>query len=150
METQKTGVANARKIKPAQRGDQFIEVLGDTAKPNNLIFSVIIGLICSFGFFFLGKYLFPLFVEEKMVASYSLFLGIAGTVVSLVVNSIIFKPSRILTEEATTTEGYSEVLRSLNLDVEEEYEVYQNDPVTRKEMEEFGIKLNDQSKGGKS
>jgi hypothetical protein len=149
MKTQQIRVGNKRVIETSKKDEQYIEVLGDTAKPNSLIYSVLIGLLCSFGFFFLGQYLFPLFVEDKMVASYSLFLGIAGTVISLVVNSIIFKPSRLLTEALTTTEGYNEVLKELNLDVEEEYEVYKNDPATRREMEEFGIKLDHPLKGGK-
>jgi hypothetical protein len=96
--------------------------------------------ICfSLGAYFLGGLLFPLFAEERMVSSYSLLLGIAGSLTALMINSRLFKPSRILNESEATQEGIDKIFKDLQLDPEEEYEMIKNDPVTRKEMEELGI-----------
>ncbi|MGG1658096.1 hypothetical protein [Brevibacillus sp. NRS-1366] len=118
---------------------EYIEILGDTVVPSRILLSVIISIIASIGGYFLGKSIFPQIAEAKMVSSYSLLLGIGGSVVALIICSRLFKPSRILMEEETTSEGLEEILRDLQADPSSEYELIKNDPVTKKEMEELGI-----------
>lgn len=74
-----------------------------------------------------------------MVSSYSLLLGIGGSVIALIICSKLFKPSRILMEEETSSEGLEEILQDLQADAKSEYELIKNDPVTKKEMEQLGI-----------
>ncbi|WP_052947859.1 hypothetical protein [Aneurinibacillus tyrosinisolvens] len=117
----------------------YLEILGDTVVPSNILYSVLLSIFFSLGGYFLGKNIFPLLADKKMVPSYSLLLGIAGSLMALVICSRLFKPSRILNESETTIEGMHEVLKDLQLDPQKEYEIIKNDPVTRKEMEELGL-----------
>jgi uncharacterized membrane protein YeaQ/YmgE (transglycosylase-associated protein family) len=123
----------------AVKSPEYIEILGDTVVPSRILTSVIISIVCSIGGYFLGKAIFPSFAEAKMVGSYSLLLGIGGSVLALIICARLFKPSRILTEAETTAEGLEEILLDLQADPETEYGLIKNDPVTRKEMEELGI-----------
>ncbi|MFP7223936.1 hypothetical protein [Priestia filamentosa] len=118
---------------------QYIEILGDTVVPKNLLYSVLISICFSLGGYFLGQVIFPLFAGERMVSSYSLLLGIAGCLMGLVINSRLFKPTRILNEAEATQEDIHEIFKDLQLNPEEEYEMIKKDPVTKKEMEELGI-----------
>lgn len=117
----------------------YMEILGDTVLPKNLLYSILMSICFSLGGYFLGEVLFPLFTEERMVSSYSLLLGIAGCLIALMINSRLFKPTRILNESEATQQGIDELFKDLQLKPEEEYEIIKNDPVTRKEMEELGI-----------
>lgn len=118
---------------------EYIEVLGDTVVPSSILLSVVISMSFSIGGYFVGKSVFPAFAEPKMVASYSLLLGISGSVIALIICAKLFKPSRILKEEESSPEGLQAILRDMQVDAKEEYETIMNDPVTRKEMEELGI-----------
>lgn len=118
---------------------QYIEILGDTVVPKNLLYSVLISICFSLGGYLLGQVIFPLFAGERMVSSYSLLLGIAGCLMGLVINSRLFKPTRILKEAEATQEDIDEIFKDLQLNPEEEYEMIKKDPVTKKEMEELGI-----------
>lgn len=118
---------------------EYIEILGDTVVPARILLAVIISVIASIGGYFLGKSIFPQIAEAKMVSSYSLLLGIGGSVIALIICSKLFKPSRILMEEETSSEGLEEILQDLQADAKSEYELIKNDPVTKKEMEELGI-----------
>ncbi|MEW9671825.1 hypothetical protein [Ammoniphilus sp. 3BR4] len=124
------------------KDEEYLEILGDTVLPANILYSVLISLFFSLGGFFIGKRVFPLISSEKMINSYSLLLGIAGSVLALVICSRLFKPNRILNESEGTSEGILEAYRDLQLDAQEEMENIINDPVTRKEMEELGILKN--------
>lgn len=128
-----------KETKAGTSKQEYIEILGDTVVPSRILLSVIISIAASIGGYFLGKSIFPQVAEAKMVSSYSLLLGIGGSVIALVICSRLFKPSRILMEEETTSEGLEEILRDLQADPRSEYELIKNDPVTRKEMEELGI-----------
>lgn len=118
---------------------EYLEVLGDTVVPSSLLLSIVISVTCSIGGFFLGKGIFPGLAAEKMVNSYSLLLGIAGSVLALIICARLFKPSRVLKEEQTSVENLNEIMRDLQIDARTEYALIVNDPVTRKEMEELGI-----------
>ena len=115
----------------------YLEILGDTILPNQLLFAVLISVGVSLGGYNIGLWLLPSIASESMVASYSLLIGILGSVFSLVLCSILFKPKRILVEEETSSESMRQVFEDLQLDPLEELELIENDPITKKELEEF-------------
>ncbi|AXI10256.1 hypothetical protein CUC15_15525 [Oceanobacillus zhaokaii] len=117
----------------------YVEVIGDTVYDKHLIATICISLIFSLGAFLIGKSIFPRFAPETMVQSYSLLLGIAGSLVGLVVNALLFKPKRTLNETANTSEELKEVYEELQFDLAEERVAILNDPVLHKEMKELGI-----------
>lgn len=129
------------KADDAEEG-KYLEILGDTVLPAHILYSVCISLLFSLGGFFIGKRVFPLIASEKMIHSYSLLLGIAGSLIALVICSQLFKPNRILNESEGSSEGILDAYRDLQLDAQEEMEMILHDPVTRKEMEELGILKN--------
>ena len=118
----------------------YVEILGDTVSPNHVILSIMISLILGLGGFFIGKRIFPGIADQQMVNSYSLLLGIVGCVIALIVCALLFHPKRILTEDPAAEKNSEELLRDLGVHLEEENDVISTDPVTRKEMEELGIK----------
>lgn len=128
---------------------EYIEILGDTVLPKNLLYSVLISICFSLGGYFLGGIIFPLFTEERMVSSYSLLLGIAGCLTGLVINSRLFKPTRTLNECEANQEDIHEIFKDLQLDPTKEYEMIKNDPVTKKEMVDLGIIDKFSGSGGK-
>lgn len=128
--------------------NKYLEILGDTIVPNQLLFSIIISVAVSLGGYNLGLWFFPSIASVNMVASYSLLLGISGTVLSLLVCSFIFKPKRILIEEETSTNSMKEVFEDLQLDADEELALIENDPVTKKELEELGVLEHFRALGG--
>lgn len=132
------------------KSQEYIEILGDTVVPSRILLSVIISIACSIGGYFLGKGIFTSIAEAKMVGSYSLLLGIGGSVLALIVCARLFKPSRILSEAETTAEGLEEILLDLQADPKTEYELIKNDPVTRKEMEDLGILETFKRSGGQN
>ncbi|WNC16346.1 hypothetical protein [Brevibacillus brevis] len=136
------------KAAPAKR--EYIEILGDTVVPVRILSAIVISIALSIGGYFLGKSIFPKIAEAKMVGSYSLLLGIAGSVLGLIICASLFKPSRILTEEETSSEGMEEILLSMQTDPQAEYELIKNDPVTKKEMEELGILETFKRSGGRT
>lgn len=133
-----TKVASTEK-QTGKSNETYLEVLGDTVVPSSILLSVVISMTFSIGGYFAGKSIFPSIAEPKMVASYSLLLGIAGSVLALILCAKLFKPSRILKEEESSVESFQEILRDMQVDAKEEYQLIVNDPVTRKEMEELGI-----------
>lgn len=129
---------------------EYIEILGDTVVPVRILSAIVISICLSIGCYFLGKSFFPKIAEAKMVGSYSLLLGIAGSVLGLIICANLFKPSRILTEEETSSEGLEEILLSMQVDPKAEYDLIKDDPVTKKEMEELGILETFKRSGGRT
>lgn len=126
----------------AQQEETFIEILGDTVAGKQLIVSIVLSVVVSLGGYKLGQIIFPNVAEAKMVNSYSLLLGIAGIVIILIINSIVFKPKRKLVEDEVSAENMAEVFRDLHLDLEEELRFIEEDPVTKRELEELGVLAN--------
>ena len=127
---------------------RFLEILGDTIIPNQLLLAIILSVTISLGGYNIGLRIFPSFASENMVPSYSLLLGIIGTVLSLALCSLIFKPKRILLEEETSSESMRDVFEDLKLDPHEELRLIENDPITKKELEELGMLKHFQAVGG--
>ncbi|WP_144510278.1 hypothetical protein [Bacillus sp. FJAT-22090] len=117
----------------------YLEILGDTILPNQLLLAILLSVAISLGGYNIGLWLLPSIASEGMVASYSLLIGILGSVISLVICSIIFKPKRILIEEETSSESMKQVFEDLQLNPVEELELIENDPITKKELEELGV-----------
>lgn len=126
----------------------FLEILGDTIVPNQLLFAIILSVSISLGGYNIGLRIFPAFASENMVASYSLLLGIVGTVLALALCSIIFKPKRILLEEETSFESMRDVFEDLQLDPREELRLIENDPITKKELKDLGVLKHFEALGG--
>ncbi|KQL37187.1 MULTISPECIES: hypothetical protein [Bacillaceae] len=126
----------------------YLEILGDTILPNQLLLAILLSVGVSLGGYNIGLWLLPSFASENMVASYSLLIGISGSVISLVICSIIFKPKRLLIEEETSSESMKQVFEDLQLDPIEELNLIENDPVTKKELEELGVLNSFRALGG--
>ena len=125
---------------PVNKGKKtYLEILGDTVLPNQLFLAIILNIVICLGSYNFGLWFFPKISSESMVASYSLLLGIIGTVLSLALCSFIFKPKRILMEEDTSYEGLKEVFQDLQLDPQEELALIENDPIIKTELEELGV-----------
>lgn len=122
-----------------EQKEQYVEILGDTISGNQLITAIIFSVLISLAGFLIGKWIFPQIADEQMVDSYSLLLGIAGTVIMLVINSFIFRPKRILVDEEISYENMEEVFSSLQLDIDEELRLIEEDPTTKKELEDLGV-----------
>ncbi|MBP2076989.1 hypothetical protein [Oceanobacillus polygoni] len=119
--------------------DTYVEVIGDTVYGKHLISTIGISITLSLVGFFIGKSIFPKIAPEEMVQSYSLLLGIAGSLLALITNTLLFKPKRTLNEMPSTSDELGEVYKKLQFDMEEERKSILNDPVTIKEMKEQGI-----------
>ncbi|RDW18804.1 hypothetical protein CWR48_09850 [Oceanobacillus arenosus] len=117
----------------------YVEVIGDTVYGKHLIATICISVIFSLGAFLIGKNIFPQIAPESMVQSYSLLLGIAGSLVGLIVNALLFKPKRTLSETANSSEELQKVYEELQFDLVEERKAILDDPVILKEMKELGI-----------
>ncbi|ALC86708.1 hypothetical protein AM499_13370 [Bacillus sp. FJAT-22090] len=126
----------------------YLEILGDTILPNQLLLAILLSVGVSLGGYNIGLWLLPSIASENMVASYSLLIGISGSVISLVICSIIFKPKRLLIEEETSSESMKQVFEDLQLDPIEELKLIENDPVTKKELEELGVLNSFRALGG--
>ncbi|QUG40324.1 hypothetical protein KD050_13575 [Psychrobacillus sp. INOP01] len=131
--------SSAADFKENKKTKTYLEILGDTILPNQLLFAVILSVGISLGGYNIGLWLLPSIASESMVASYSLLIGILGSVISLVLCSILFKPKRILVEEETSSESMRQVFEDLQLDPLEELELIENDPITKRELEELGV-----------
>ncbi|QTD43163.1 hypothetical protein [Sporosarcina sp. Te-1] len=121
------------------KGNTFVEILGDTISERQLIVSIVLSVGVSLGGYKLGQAILPSFAEERMVDSYSLLLGIAGTVMVLVLNSLLFRPKRILVEDELSATSMADVFADLQLDLQEELRLIEEDPITKKELDELGV-----------
>ena len=118
---------------------EYVEVIGDTVYGKHLITTITLSIALSLIGFLIGKQIFPQIAPDQMVNSYSLMLGIAGSLIALVANTLLFKPKRTLNETPSTSAEITEVYKQLQFDIEEERESIKNDPVIAQEMKEQGI-----------
>lgn len=121
------------------KNEEYVEVIGDTVYGRHLIITITLSISLSLIGFLIGKQIFPNIAPEQMVNSYSLMLGIAGSLIVLIANTLMFKPKRILNETPSTSAEISEVYKELHFDIEEERESIKNDPVIAKELKDQGI-----------
>lgn len=131
MKTSKNNVTKDNK--------EYIEVLGDTVYGSHMILTIIISVCLGLGGFLLGQYIFTNVASENMVDSYSLLLGIAGLIIALAINSLLFKPKRKLLEEENSLSKMNEIFTDYHLNLEEEREDIKNNPTVTREMKKQGI-----------
>ncbi len=117
----------------------YVEVIGDTVYGKHLITAITISVSFSLIGFFIGKQIFPAIAPAEMVQSYSLLLGIAGSLIALIINTFLFKPKRTLNEVPSTSNELEDVYQKLHFDMEEERQSILDDPVTAQEMKNQGI-----------
>lgn len=117
----------------------YVEVIGDTVYGKHLIITIALSVTLSLIGYFIGQRIFPSIAPEEMVQSYSLLLGIAGSLVALLINTFLFKPKRTLNEVPNTSDELEEVYKSLRLDIEEDRQSIKADPVLAQEMKDQGI-----------
>ena len=117
----------------------YVEVIGDTVYGKHLIITIGLSISLSLLGFFIGNQIFPKIAPVEMVQSYSLLLGIAGSLVALLINTLLFKPKRTLNEVPNTSDELEEVYKQLGFDIEEERQSILDDPVIAKEMKDQGI-----------
>lgn len=125
--------------KKDRQDETFVEVIGDTVYGKHLIITIGISIFLGLAGFFIGNKIFPSIASEEMTKSYSLLLGIAGSLMALIINTLLFKPKRSLNEVPSTSAELSEVYETMQFDMEEERQSILNDPVIAKEMKEQGI-----------
>ncbi|MDY0404757.1 hypothetical protein P5G51_004470 [Virgibacillus sp. 179-BFC.A HS] len=118
----------------------YVEILGDTVAPSHTIAAIVISVGLGLGGYLLGEKVLVHFASAEMVQSYSLLAGIIGCVIAVIACALLFKPKRILTETEMKPEDASDILAHMQVDYEEEIDVINHDPVTRKEMEDLKIK----------
>lgn len=92
----------------------YVEIIGDTVYGKHLISTIGMSITLSLAGFFIGKGIFPKIAPEEMVQSYSLLLGIAGSLFALVINTLLFKPKRTLNEIPSTNDELTEVYKKCN------------------------------------
>jgi len=120
--------------------ETYVEVIGDTVYGKHLMMTIIISVSLSLAGFFLGReVIFLSIAPEEMIQSYSLLVGIAGSLSGLIVNALLFKPKRTLNEKASTSDELSSTYEKMQLDINEERESILHDPVTAQEMKEQGF-----------
>ncbi|KYD07936.1 hypothetical protein [Heyndrickxia sporothermodurans] len=138
----KKNVIDHEKDIVVQEKGQFIEILGDTTSSKQLIVAILMSVVVSLGGYKLGQYIFPKIASPQMVNSYSLLLGIAGTVIVLFLNAVLFKPKRILVEDEISNSTMEDVFKDLQLDIDEELRLIDADPITKRELNELGVLAN--------
>lgn len=117
----------------------YVEVIGDTVYGKHLLTTITISITLSLVGYFIGQQIFPQIAPEEMVQSYSLMLGIAGSLIALLINTFLFKPKRTLNETPSTNAEVSAVYEKMQFDMEEERQSILDDPVTAQEMKDQGI-----------
>lgn len=113
---------------------KFIEILGDTVSGNQLIISIILSVAASFLGYQFGQWFFPKFADPQMINSYSLLTGITGILIVVAINTILFKPKRILVEDEASSHSLKEAFEDLQIDIDEEIRLIEEDPVTKKSL----------------
>lgn len=97
------------------------EVWGDTVALKELLLACLLGVIFTMTFFFVGQYIFHGMegLDAGMADGYALLVGMAGCILSGVLNARLFKPKRNF-EGELQSDSVEEVLRTAGMTVEEE------------------------------
>lgn len=118
---------------------KYVEILGDTVKGSQLIIAIILSVIASFLSYELGQWFFTKYADPTMINSYSLLVGIVAILIVVTINIILFKPKRILMQDASTSSSMREAFEDLQLDIDEEIRLIKEDAITTKELKDLGI-----------
>lgn len=85
---------------------RYAEVWGDTVDTVHLGWSVLIGVVVSFGAFELAlRILQPLVAQAAMGRAYAMLVGLGGCLAAGAICARLFKPKRIVVEQEASDEG---------------------------------------------
>lgn len=85
---------------------RYAEVWGDTVDTAHLGWSVLIGVVVSFGAFELAlRVLQPLVAQASMGRAYAMLVGLGGCLAAGAICARLFKPKRIVVEQEASDEG---------------------------------------------
>ncbi|CAG9269764.1 conserved hypothetical protein [Paraburkholderia unamae] len=116
------------------------QVWGDTVDIRHLGASIAIGVAMSMGAFSLGKSLLASWVHDHELAhAGSMLAGLAGCLLAGVICARLFKPKRVVAEQAIDAAGRAEVLRMLGAQAGGIGTIADLSPAGRAELEELGI-----------
>lgn len=117
------------------------EVWGDTVNLKELLISVLMGIVFTMGFYLVARHFFLQIdsIEDSLAKGYSLFVGIAGCLISSVISAKLFRPKRVISE-MQQNHDIEEVLAHAGMTVEDEIDaLIKLDPEIIKEMEKFSL-----------
>jgi hypothetical protein len=96
------------------QASHLVEVWGDTVDIRHLAWSVALGIGISLGAFFSANYFLALYVHDAaMTRAYAMLVGLAGCLIAGAVCAKLFKPKRVVVDQASDTARREEVLDQL-------------------------------------
>ena len=127
--------------KKIQNEKPLTEVWGDTVNLRELLFAVLLGVVFTLGFYLVARHYFLQMetLSDSLAKGYSLFVGIAGCLISSVISAKLFKPKRTISE-MQQNHDIEDVLAHAGMSVEDEIDaLIKLDPEIIKEMENFSL-----------
>ncbi|SAL75163.1 hypothetical protein AWB71_04968 [Caballeronia peredens] len=119
---------------------RLVEIWGDTVDTRHLAWSVVLGIVISYGAFALANRLLAAYVPDAAMArAYAMLVGLAGCLVAGAVCAKLFRPKREVIEEAHGAAGREEVLRQLASEAGGLGRVADLPPAVVAEMKELGL-----------
>ncbi|MDR5761423.1 hypothetical protein [Caballeronia sp. LZ035] len=135
--------AHERGFRPASVASanyQLVEVWGDTVDTRHLAWSVVLGVVISFGAFLIANRILGSTVPDPAMArAYAMLVGLGGCLLSGAVCARLFKPKREVIEEAHGDAGRQEVLAQLANEAGGLGRVADLPPAVVAEMKELGL-----------
>jgi hypothetical protein len=119
---------------------KLVEVWGDTVDTRHLAWSVVLGVVISFGAFLIANRVLATTVSDPAMArAYAMLVGLGGCLLSGAVCAKLFKPKREVIEEAHGEAGREEVLAQLASEAGGLGRVADLPPAVAAEMKELGL-----------
>lgn len=124
-----------------ETGGPFLaQVWGDTVDIRHLGVSVVIGVAMSMGAFLAGRSLLASWVRDPEIAhACSMLVGLCGCLLAGAICAVLFKPKRIVAEQAIDAAGRAEVLRLLAAQAGGIGSIADLSPSAKAELAELGI-----------
>ena len=128
-------------VEEKKKQKPLTEVWGDTVNLKELLFSVLLGIVFTMGFYVTARYFFLQIdtLETSLARGYALFVGIGGCLISTMISAKLFEPKRVISE-MNQQHDIEEVLSYAGMNVEDEIDALTKlDPEIIKEMETFSL-----------
>jgi hypothetical protein len=128
-------------VEEKKKQKPLTEVWGDTVNLKELLFSVLLGIVFTMGFYLVARHFFLQIdsIEASLARGYALFVGIAGCLISSVISAKLFEPKRVISE-MSLQHDIEDVLAHAGMSVEDEIDaLVKLDPEIIKEMETFSL-----------
>jgi len=102
----------------AEAEETYLEVWGDTVSSKHLLWSILMGVGFATTVFLTAQWFFgTIGVDESMVGSYSLLVGLAACVAVAVVCARLFKPKRSLVETDAGSDSRESAMDAIEAEV---------------------------------